>query len=167
MKFRNFLMVLAVIFIAACNPMEQLGAAEEKIEAFQARYNDRDASVLYRMTGEDFRAATTREQMDGLVALFSGRLGRIESSERTGFNSQFKNGLNITTITMETQFEQGAGTETFVFHGTGEDMELVGWTVNSPRLMLSPDEMRMLSEGDQRERPDPPERRVVPERSGE
>lgn len=167
MKFSILIAGMIAFALAACNPMEQLGVAEERVEAFQARYNDADSGALYAMTGEAFRAATTPDQMDGLVSLFSGRLGRIESSERSGFNAQFKNGTNITTVTMETRFEQGEGTETFVFHGSGEGMELVSWTINSPRLMLSPDEMRALSKGEGRKRPDRPERPVIPERAGE
>ncbi|QIQ85839.1 hypothetical protein [Erythrobacter sp.] len=167
MNFRILFALAGAFALAACNPVEQFGIAEERIDTFHARYNEGDAGALYAMTGETFREVTDPEDMGSLVAMFTARLGRIESSERSGFNTSFNNGLNVTTVTMDTQFEQGAGTETYIFHGTGEDMELVGWQVNSPRLMLSPEEMRMLSENEGTASPELPERRVIPERSAD
>lgn len=148
MSFRILFALAGAFLLAACNPGAQLEDAEKQIKQFQARYNDGDTEALYGLGGDAFREAATPEDLENLVAMLSARLGTIESSERTGFNTAFNNGINTTTVVMTTRFELGEGNETYVFHGAGEDMELVGWNVNSPRLMLTAEEMRALSQKD-------------------
>lgn len=145
MMFRMMLALAGALVLAACNPGAQLGDAEQQIKQFQALYNDGDPEAIYAFGGKAWKGATSHEQLEGMLALFDARLGTIESTERTGFNTAFNNGTTVTTIVMTTRFEQGEGSETYVFQGSGEDMELVGWTVNSPRLMLSPDDVAKLT----------------------
>ncbi len=129
------LALFAPLFLAACNPMAQLDGAESKIAQFHKVYNDGDARVLYGMTGEQFRAATTPQQMDELIALVAGRMGKVESSERAGFNINSDNGVNMTVVTMTTQFEKGEAEEVFTFQGSGEEMQMVGWNVESDNFL--------------------------------
>ena len=137
---------LAGCFIlAACNPMANLDGAETKIERFQNAYSSGNADRLYDMTGEAFREVSTRDEFAEMVKLFDARLGPIVDSERSGFNLNTNNGITRTVVTMETQFAQGSGMETYTFHGHGEDIELVGWNVNSPRLALTMDDLKKLN----------------------
>lgn len=138
MKLKTFAAALFALFLAACNPMEQLDGAEEFITQYHSVYNDGDSRTLYGLTSEEFRGATSIEQMDGMVAFVTERMGPVVSTEREGFNLNTDNGLTETTITMKTQFEKGEGTETFVFHGSGDDFRLVSWNVNSPNLINEP-----------------------------
>lgn len=140
MKLKLFAAALAALFLAACNPMAQLDGSEETISQFHETYNAGDAQALYALTSEEFRGATTPEQMQGLVSLVTDRMGAVKSTERDGFNLNTNNGLTETTVTMKTQFEKGEGTETFTFYGTGDDLRLVGWHVDSPNFMDVPAE---------------------------
>ena len=134
MKLKAILAALTALLLAACNPMEQLDGTEQIIERYQQTYNSGDARALYGQVSEEFRRASTAEQMAGLVEFISGNLGQIESSERNGFNINTENGLTTTTVTMITQFEKGEGEETYVFYGQGEDLRIVAWNVNSTAL---------------------------------
>jgi hypothetical protein len=149
MIFRMILALAGALALVACNPGAQLDDAEQQIKQFQALYNDGDPEAMYQYGGETFRAAATQDELKGMLALLDARLGTIESTERTGFNTAFNNGTTTTTVVMTTRFDQGEGSETYVFQGSGKDMELVGWTVNSPRLMLSADDVgKLTSKGD-------------------
>jgi hypothetical protein len=145
MIFRMILALAGALVLAACNPSAQLGDAEKQIKQFQSLYNDGDPEAIYQFGGETFRAAATQDELKGMLALLDARLGTIKSTERTGFNTAFNNGTTTTTIVMTTRFDQGEGSETYVFQGSGKDMELVGWTVNSQRLMLSPEDVGKLT----------------------
>lgn len=134
MTFKQLAAALIALLLAACNPMAQLDGAEEQITRYHATYNSGDTRALYGLTSEEFRGATTLEQMEGLVALVSERMGPVQSTERASFNLNSDNGLTVSTIVMTTQFEKGEGTETYVFHGTGEDLRLVSWHVDSPNF---------------------------------
>ena len=125
---------LAALLLAACDPMSQLNEAEERIEAFHATYNGGDAHRLYGLTAEEFREGTSPGQMDELVALVSDRMGKVISTEREGININSEGGVTITTLTMKTTFEKGEATETFRFFGSGDEMGLVSWNVDSPNF---------------------------------
>lgn len=146
MKIRMFVAGLAALLLAACNPGAQIEDAKTQITKFHGLYNDSNGDALYRFTGEEFRKVTTRKQLDDMVAVVATRLGKVESSKQTGFNTAFNNGTTITTIVMQTNFQKGVGQETFVFAGSGETMQLVGWNVNAPQLSLTAEEARKLSE---------------------
>lgn len=145
-KGSNWFSIAIGLLLVACNPVANLEGAENKIERFQGVYSAGSHDELYRMTGRKFREVTSREQFQDLVDLFDARLGRVVETERSGFNVNTMNGITTTVVSMTTQFAQGEGLETYTFHGHGEDIQLVGWNVNSPRLALSMDEIRLLNE---------------------
>ena len=146
MTFRMPLALAAALLLAACNPGAQVADAKVEIEALQALYNKGDAKGFYVAGGDTLHKAAPREQLEGMMALIDARLGRIRSSKQTGFKTAFKNGATFTTITMQTSFERGEGTETYLFEGSGKDMKLAGWNVNSPLLNLSPEDVKKLTE---------------------
>lgn len=146
MNFKTLGAALFALLLAACNPMEQLDGGEDTVAKFHEVYNSGDARALYGLTSEEFRAATTPEQMEALVATVSDKMGAVESTEREGFNINTNNGQTVTTITMKTRFEKGEGTETYTFMGTGDEMRLVGWHVDSPNFMELPE--RVVTEVD-------------------
>lgn len=146
MIIRYLLPILAAFLLTGCNPGAQIEDARDQIKQFQADYNAGDVEALYRKAGDRLRSQTSMEQMEGTVALFSARLGKIESSEQTGFNAGFHNGVTTTTVVMKTRFAQGEGSETYIFEGSGDAMKLAGWTVNSPLLTLSAADVKKLTE---------------------
>lgn len=135
MHLKTLTAALAALLLAACNPMAQLNEAEAQVESFHDTYNEGDARALYGLTGEPFREVTSAQDMVDLVALVDERMGKVVSSEREGININSDNGTTTTTVTMKTEFEKGEATETFIFMGSGEDMGLVGWNVDSPNFM--------------------------------
>jgi hypothetical protein len=153
MIFRLLLAFAGTLALAACNPGAQLEDAQQQITQIQALYNAGDARGIYRLGGDAFRKAAPVKQLEAMMTLFKVRLGAIESSKQSGFNSGFHNGITTTTVVMQTRFAKGEGTETYLFHGSGEEMELVGWTVNSPLLELSPDDLRKLTDGSEAQPP--------------
>ncbi|MEP3422114.1 MAG: DUF3887 domain-containing protein [Erythrobacter sp.] len=122
------------LLLSACNPMAQLESSKEQVTQFHAVYNDGDARTLYGMTAPEFRDVTSIEQMNELVAYVTEKMGKVESAERAGFNIDSQNGETQTIVTMTTQFEKGEATETFTFKGTGDDLGLTGWNVDSPNF---------------------------------
>ena len=139
MHFKSFAIALFALLLTACNPMAQLDDATAAVERFHTTYNAGDARALYGQTGDEFREVTPPEAMDALVAHVTDRMGKMESTERDGFNINTNNGVTTTVVTMSTMFEKGEATETFTFRGTGEDLRLVGWNVDSPNFQAAPE----------------------------
>ena len=149
--FKIWLAGLASILVAACNPMANMEASESRIAQFQQSYSEGNHDRLYRMTGSKFREVTSREEFQDLLDLLDARLGPVVESERSGFNINTNNGLTVTVISMQSQFEQGSGSERYTFHGHGDEIELVGWSVDSPRLALTKEDLAKINAADESE----------------
>jgi hypothetical protein len=142
MTVRKPIVLAAALMLGACNPVAQLNSGEEKVEQFQQVYSVGDYDALYAMTAPLFRETTSREDFQELVDMLQLRLGDVQSSTREGFNVNTNPQGTFTTVNMQTTFDQGAGMETYVFHGSGEDMRLAGWNVNSDRLVFTVDDLK-------------------------
>lgn len=140
MNIRTVAAAFFAILLSACNPMAQLDQSEQKIEKWHATYNEGDARTLYGQTSDEFREVTTIDQMRELVAVVSDKMGKVNATERTGFNINTDNGVTSTVVTMKTTFEKGEGIETFTFQGNGDETRLVGWNVDSPNFLAVPAE---------------------------
>ena len=147
MNMRVIFAAAAAWLATACNPIANLEDADDTIATFQARYNEGDAGKLYGLTGDRFKQITSRGEMEDLVTVFSTRLGRIENSERSNFNVSTKNGVTTTVVLMQTDFERGEGVETYTFQGGGDDFELIGWHIASPRLAVTIDDLQPNASG--------------------
>ncbi|WP_086734751.1 hypothetical protein [Erythrobacter colymbi] len=145
MKVRSLAALAGAVLLAACNPAAQVEDASAQVKTLQALYNKGDAAAFYKAGGKALRKTASAEQVESTMTLIASRLGKVRESKQTGFNTAFNNGVTVTTIVMQTRFERGEGTETFVFEGSGKDMELAGWNVNSPLLVLSPEDVKKLT----------------------
>ncbi len=134
MPIRTVAAAFIALLLAACNPMAQLDGAEQEIAQFHETYNAGDSRRLYGQTAEEFREVTTPEQMDELITLVTEKMGAVQSTERSGFNVNAGTDETTTTVTMSTTFAKGEGTETFTFYGSGDEMRIVGWNVDSPNF---------------------------------
>ena len=133
---------IAAMALSACNPLENLEVAEQRVESFEQAYSSENVDRLWRMTGKQFREVTTKEEFADFNLVFNTRLGAIESSERSNFNVNTNNGVTRTVVVMDTVFEQGEGVQTYTFEGHGDDMQLLGWKVNSPLLAVTADDLQ-------------------------
>ncbi|MEO0698283.1 MAG: hypothetical protein AAFY81_01030, partial [Pseudomonadota bacterium] len=127
---------IVAIFIAsfglcACNPVANLEEAKDKIDLYQTHYSNSELEDMYAMTSVEFRRTSPRADFENFVSLIENRLGPIETTKRQGFNINTTPAGTVTVVTMQTQFEQGNGTETYTFIGSGAGMKVQGWQVNS------------------------------------
>jgi len=142
----RFTVLLLALGLAACNPMENLEEATDQIDRFQTHFSFGEIDEMYKMVGREFRDTTSRDDFDEMVALISNRLGTVESTQRQSFNVNTTPMGTATVIVMQTDFEQGQGVETYTFRGNGQDMALIGWHVNSERLLITAQELERLKQ---------------------
>ena len=74
---RRYLVVLIALVLSACNPVENLNQAEEKIEQFQKVYSGGDVDAMYQLTGNTFREVTSAEEFADMYEVFDARLGKV------------------------------------------------------------------------------------------
>lgn len=139
--------LIAALFLAACNPAANLKQGDAQIERFHQVYSSGNIDALYALTGPKFHELATPRQFHDLFDVVNSRLGPVKSSQRQGFGVNTTTEGTFTNITMDTQFEQGEGIETFTFMGSGDDMKLEGWHVNSNRLLVTPEDLAREQQG--------------------
>lgn len=140
MSFKLFFAAAFLMMISACSPAVEADPIGAAITRFHETYNTGNATALYEQTGQEFRDATTPEQMQELVARVIERMGAVTGTERANINIEPGQPESVTVVTMTTTFEKGTGTETFTFFGSGADARLVGWNVDSPNFLTVPQE---------------------------
>lgn len=128
------------LVLAACNPMAQVDAADTAIDRFHATYNESDAEALYQLTAAEFRKETSPADMVALVSRVKSHMGPVEGTARQDLKIEERDGINMTLVTMTTDFALGQGTETFTFYGSDNELRLVGWNVDSPNFLDLPEE---------------------------
>ncbi len=109
-----------------------LDAADEQVEQFHQLQEADDMDGLWATTHAELRRATTREEFEGVMAQQKQIMGSFVSSERESFNINTNNGVTAVTVTMETEFANGSGTETFIFRDDNEEWQLLSYNITSP-----------------------------------
>jgi hypothetical protein len=135
------IILTTALLLAGCNPVANLHQGDAQIERFHQAYSSGNVDALYALTGPKFHQITTRKQFQDLFDLVNFRLGAIKSSKRQGFTVNSTTDGIVTNVAMDTQFAQGEATEAFYFEGSGDDMKLEGWHVNSDKLMVTPEDI--------------------------
>ncbi len=130
-----FALAAASLALAACNPIAQLGEADEQIDAFHERYAAGDSAAIYATTAPEFRAATSEAEWQAVMGHVREVLGPVEESSQTSFNIDTSNGVTTTVVVRDTTFANDEGTETFTFFGTGEEMALGSYNVRADALI--------------------------------
>lgn len=132
------LALAGALALAACNPVEVLDDAGTEIERFHADLSAGNTEAMWQRTAPGLQEVTPH---DAFVAVMTNNLqlmGAVQSTERNGFNINTENGVTTANITMETQFANGAGTETFVLQQDGERWLLLSYNLTSPVLAQAP-----------------------------
>jgi len=114
-------------------------AAREAAEAGVAQFHRMIEAGRYREiyveAADEFRRATTEEDGIRFLQMVHDRLGAVRSTSSTGWRVNFTPGGSTFSLTYNTQFASGAGTEDFVFRIGGASARLAGYHVNSPALI--------------------------------
>ena len=126
--------MLAVIGLAACNPIEVLDDASAEIDAFHQSWNDTNLDAIWNSTDPEFRNLVGRERTDLMVGDFREILGEVKSSEQVKFDINTDGAGTTVMVVMQTQFTSGEAEETFAYRKRGEGMRLLHYFVRSDAL---------------------------------
>ncbi|MEL7691302.1 DUF4019 domain-containing protein [Citromicrobium bathyomarinum] len=132
---KRMALVLAATMLAACNPFAQAEGAREQVDLFHDRLNAGDDQAIWTNAGEELRKATSQEDFARLLDTVHKSLGDAGETSQAGMRVNTNTQGTFTTLQMDTQFENGRGSETFLFRGSGDSLKLIGYHINSPDMM--------------------------------
>lgn len=128
---------LACIALAltSCQAAEDTDAAQAGVEAFHRDYDARRFAAVFEKSGTELKKITPRAQFLDFMTAVRTRLGEVKSTKQTGWNVNYNTGGGQITLTYQTVFANGEGTETFVYD-TASPPRLIGYNVNAPALIV-------------------------------
>ncbi|WP_255406131.1 DUF4019 domain-containing protein [Novosphingobium sp. CF614] len=124
--------------LAGCGVQESFKEASVEVDRFHAALDAGQWQRLWAQADPELRKATGAEQFGQLLEAVHRKLGKVKSSEQTGWNANATTGGTFLTLTMQTRFEKGSGAEQFVYRkGEGNKLTLVGYNIESREMMLN------------------------------
>ena len=136
MKRLVFLTVIMSLLLLGCTDIiKGKSVAEPRVAVFHDRFNEGQYEEIYAEAADDFKKAASKEKVLALFAAIDSKLGKVESSSITNWNVKNFNFVTTVVLVSDTQFELGAGTETFTFRVNGDKATLLGYNINSMDMM--------------------------------
>jgi hypothetical protein len=120
--------------LASCQAAEDTDAAQAAVEAFHRDYDAERFAAVFEKSGTQLKEITPRAQFLDFMTAVRAKLGAVKSTKQTGWNVNYDTGGGQVTLTYQTVFANGEGTETFVYD-TASPPRLIGYNVNAPALI--------------------------------
>ena len=136
MKTLKAAVILVATALSGCQGLTEGKASSEKaIAHYHALYNMGNLEQIWRESDAEFRNASPRTNFDELLGAERRKLGNVVSTSNSGWNVQSFNLKTRVSMTQDTVFEHGKGTEAFTFKIDGTNALLVGYNIQSLDLM--------------------------------
>ncbi|VWX51824.1 DUF4019 domain-containing protein [Novosphingobium sp. 9U] len=135
---RYLMPVAAVAMLAGCGMKQGFEDASREVGRFHQALDHGDAQRIWDDADPQFRSATPRAQFNRLIAAVHAKLGKVKASKQVGWNANASTSGTFLTVTMETTFERGTGTEQLLFTKQADQRpRLAGYNIQSQDMMLN------------------------------
>lgn len=129
---------MAAAMLAGCGMKQSFQDASAEVGQFHAALDAGNWQELWSRGDPQLHKATTRDRFGKLLDAVHRKLGKVKESKQVGWNADATTGGTFLTLTMQTTFEKGTGTEQFVYRKReGGTLTLVGYTIQSQDMMLN------------------------------
>jgi hypothetical protein len=122
--------------LISCSSGKSLEIAAKAVDQFHSQLNSEQYQTLYAAADEGLHKAGTEADFVALLQAVHKKLGNVQSSKRSNFQIGISTGQGtVVTMVYDTTFEQGPGTEQFLWHMQGDQPVLLGYHINSNALI--------------------------------
>jgi hypothetical protein len=131
------LVLLAAATISACSTGKDTRAAEQVVARFREQMSAAALGDIYDAASSEWQKSTSRSDSEVFLAAVNRKLGGVKTASRTGWQDSYNTSGHIVTLRYHTEFERGAGDETFTVRLEGGRGQLVGYHINSNAMMIN------------------------------
>lgn len=122
--------------LGGCGVRDAVRQADVEVARFHQSLDEGHSRQIWAETGQPMRKATTERQFLATLDAVHRKLGRVRSSRQVGWQRNASTKGSFTTVTNETVFEHGSGTERFVFlKDKADKLALVGYHIEFDEMM--------------------------------
>lgn len=138
-RFARYLLSLtAAAMLAGCGIKESYEQTGAEVAQFHKALDSENYEVIWKTASPGMRKASSQEQLTKLLEAVHRKLGKVKESKQVGWNSNTTTEGSFVTVTMQTTFERGAGTEAITFiKGDDDRLSLVGYNIQSQDMMVN------------------------------
>ena len=129
--------LLTALLLPACSATQDINAAQEAIAYFHEMMSAGQFEQIYAQSDDSLKKATTTEDLTRLLSTINRKLGAVKTSVGNGWNISLNPSGTSVTLRYKTQFEHGAGAETFFYRLPGGKALLAGYNINSNELITN------------------------------
>jgi hypothetical protein len=115
--------------------MKGKNAAEPAVAKFHQQFNDKQFAAMYAESSQKMKDAATEQELTELLDAVHRKLGAVKDSKSTGWHVNTTTDGTFVTVTYDTTFTDGAGSEQFIFEMDGDKATLVNYHINSKELI--------------------------------
>ena len=110
--------------------------AKQGVAQFHSQLDAEQYAALYASADPELHNITAQDDFTKLLAAVHSKLGDVKQSNLRTWNTNWSTGQGtIVTLTYDTTFSTGSGTEQFVWHISDKRALLYGYHINSADLI--------------------------------
>lgn len=122
------------VLLSSCSG---LPSVEKEIATFHKLLDAENYGEIWRDSTPEMQEASGAAELTKFLGAVHRKLGKVVRSRQVGWNTNVNTSGSFAQVQMETTFERGTGTETFVYRKVGEEMKLQGYNINSQDMMVN------------------------------
>jgi uncharacterized protein DUF4019 len=129
--------ILLLAVLSSCGSGKSVETATKSVEQFHSQLDSEQYQAIYAAADEGFQKATNEPDFDALLQAVHKKLGKVQTSKRSNFQVGMSTGQGFTVnLVYDTTFEQGSGSEQFLWHMRDNQPMLLGYHITSNALIL-------------------------------
>ena len=126
---------LLLTALASCGSGKIVEIAAQGVEQFHSQMNAEQYQTIYAAADEGLHTVTNETDFIALLQAVHKKLGKVQTSQRSNYQVGMSTGQGtVVTLVYNTTFDQGSGTEQFLWHMRDNQPVLLGYHINSNAL---------------------------------
>jgi len=124
------------LLVLGCGLAKGKEQAARAVDTFHQQMNAAQFAEIYRAASPELQKTTTEADFTRLMETIHRKLGNFKTAREVGSRAISGSSGTTVTLTEESEFEHGSGTETFVFSVSDASATLVRYKISSQDLIL-------------------------------
>ena len=125
----------AFLFTRGCSASKTKALAEGGVTRFHAQLDAEQYHEIYAQASPEFQNSGSEADLTKFFSAVHRKLGKVQRTNEQTFFINFTTSGNIATLTYQTDFSNGSGSEQFTWRVNEKQATLIGYRIDAPALI--------------------------------
>jgi hypothetical protein len=132
-----FVIAILTLPLSSCSDFrEGKSLADTALQDFHEKFNSGNFDYLYEIAHADLKSTSGKEEFLQLMEAVHRKLGPVIDTVNSGWNVNNYNFKTYVSLTQDTTFQSGKGTESFIYQIQDKQAKLLQYNINSNDLII-------------------------------